>query len=70
MNFYSVRHMTRFEYAKPVGESLMEVRIHPRTDTNQRCFSFTPFGKSAVPRLLLSRPPGQQCPSFRYSRTA
>ena len=41
MNFYSIRHMTRFEYAKPVSESLMEVRIHPRTDTNQRCFSFS-----------------------------
>lgn len=41
MNFYSVRHMTRFEYEHPVSESLMEVRIHPRTDSNQRCFSFT-----------------------------
>jgi transglutaminase-like putative cysteine protease len=41
MNFYSIRHMTRFEYDHPVSESLMEVRIHPRTDTNQRCFSFT-----------------------------
>ncbi|HTV04413.1 MAG TPA: transglutaminase family protein [Acidobacteriaceae bacterium] len=41
MNFYSVRHMTRFEYEHPVSESLMEVRIHPRTDANQRCFSFT-----------------------------
>jgi transglutaminase-like putative cysteine protease len=41
MNFYSIRHMTRFEYDSSVAESLMEVRIHPRTDTNQRCFSFT-----------------------------
>jgi transglutaminase-like putative cysteine protease len=41
MNFYSIRHMTRFEYTKPVSESLMEVRMHPRTDANQRCFSFT-----------------------------
>jgi len=41
MNFYSIRHMTRFEYESPVSESLMEVRIHPRTDTNQRCFSFS-----------------------------
>ena len=41
MNFYSIRHMTRFEYEQPVSESLMEVRIHPRTDANQRCFSFS-----------------------------
>lgn len=41
MNFYSIRHMTRFEYGSPVSESLMEVRIHPRTDANQRCFSFS-----------------------------
>jgi transglutaminase-like putative cysteine protease len=41
MNFYSIRHMTRFEYETPVSESLMEVRIHPRTDSNQRCFSFS-----------------------------
>lgn len=41
MNFYSVRHMTCFQYEHPVSESLMEVRIHPRTDANQRCFSFS-----------------------------
>ena len=41
MNFYSIRHMTRFEYEHPISESLMEVRIHPRTDANQRCFTFS-----------------------------
>ncbi|WP_158749124.1 transglutaminase family protein [Acidobacterium sp. S8] len=41
MKFYSIRHMTRFEYDLPINESLMEVRIHPRTDTNQRCFTFS-----------------------------
>jgi len=41
MNFYSIRHMTRFEYEKPISESLMEVRMHPRTDANQRCFNFS-----------------------------
>src|SRR5487761_1406187 len=50
MNFYSVRHMTRFEYEQPVSESLMEVRIHPRTDSNQRCFSFS---LSVSPRCRL-----------------
>lgn len=33
--------MTRFEYEHPISESLMEVRIHPRTDANQRCFTFS-----------------------------
>ena len=40
MNFYSVRHLTRFRYARPVSESIMEVRMHPRSDTNQHCLSF------------------------------
>jgi transglutaminase-like putative cysteine protease len=51
MNFYSIRHMTCFEYEHYVSESLMEVRIHPRTDTNQRCFSFT---LSVSPRCRVS----------------
>lgn len=50
MNFYSIRHMTRFKYEEPVRESLMEVRIHPRTDANQRCFSFS---LSVSPRCRL-----------------
>jgi len=41
MNFYSVRHLTRFRYASPVSESIMEVRMHPRSDTNQHCLSFS-----------------------------
>jgi transglutaminase-like putative cysteine protease len=41
MNFYSIRHLTRFRYAKPVSESIMETRMHPRTDSNQHCLSFT-----------------------------
>jgi transglutaminase-like putative cysteine protease len=41
MNFYSIRHMTRFEYENPISESLMEVHMHPRTDANQRCFTFS-----------------------------
>ena len=38
--FYSIRHLTRFRYDSPVSESLMEVRMHPRTENNQRCLSF------------------------------
>ena len=41
MNFYSIRHLTRFRYAQPVSESIMEVRMHPRTDEVQHCLSFS-----------------------------
>jgi transglutaminase-like putative cysteine protease len=41
MNFYSIRHLTRFRYTKPVSESIMEVRMHPRSDSNQHCLSFS-----------------------------
>jgi transglutaminase-like putative cysteine protease len=39
--FYSIRHVTRFRYSGPVSESLMEVRMHPRSEFNQRSLSFT-----------------------------
>jgi transglutaminase-like putative cysteine protease len=38
--FYSVRHLTKFLYSKPVNQSVMEVRMHPRSDSNQRCLTF------------------------------
>ena len=38
--FYSIRHLTRFRYKTPVSESLMELRMHPRTEGAQRCLSF------------------------------
>jgi transglutaminase-like putative cysteine protease len=38
--FYSIRHLTQFRYDAPVSESLMEVRMHPRTDGAQRSLSF------------------------------
>jgi transglutaminase-like putative cysteine protease len=41
MRFYFVRHLTKFVYSRPVSESTMEVRMHPRSDSNQRCLSFT-----------------------------
>ncbi len=40
MKFYSVRHLTKFLYSTPVSESVMETRMHPRSDSNQRCLSF------------------------------
>jgi transglutaminase-like putative cysteine protease len=41
MDFYLIRHLTKFLYANQVSESLMEARMHPRSDNNQRCLSFS-----------------------------
>lgn len=41
MLFYSIRHLTKFVYTKAVSESVMEVRMHPRSDSNQRCLTFS-----------------------------
>lgn len=38
---YSVRHTTTFRYSPAVRESVMEVRLQPRSDGEQRCLSFT-----------------------------
>ena len=39
--FYSIRHLTKFLYKSPVSESIMETRMHPRSDANQRCLTFS-----------------------------
>jgi transglutaminase-like putative cysteine protease len=38
---YSVRHTTTFRYEPAVRESVMEVRMQPRSEANQRCLSFS-----------------------------
>jgi transglutaminase-like putative cysteine protease len=38
--YYSIRHVTRFSYETPVSESLMEVRMQPRSEGAQRCLRF------------------------------
>ena len=38
--FYAIRHFTRYRYSRPVWQSLMEVRMHPRSENTQRCFTF------------------------------
>lgn len=38
--FYSIRHLTKFLYKTPVSESIMETRMHPRSDAQQRCLTF------------------------------
>src|SRR6201996_98384 len=38
--YYSIRHLTKFLYKTAVSESIMETRMHPRSDANQRCLTF------------------------------
>lgn len=38
--YYTIEHRTSFRYSAPIRESVMEVRMQPRTEGNQRCLSF------------------------------
>ncbi len=38
--YYTVRHLTKFVYSNAVSESIMETRMHPRSDALQRCLNF------------------------------
>jgi transglutaminase-like putative cysteine protease len=38
--YYSIRHLTKFLYSNSVSESVMETRMYPRSDHNQRCLTF------------------------------
>ena len=38
--FYAIRHFTRYRYSCSVWQSMMEVRMHPRSEGSQRCFVF------------------------------
>lgn len=38
--YYTIRHVTRFRYNVPITESIMEVRIQPRSEGTQRCLDF------------------------------
>jgi transglutaminase-like putative cysteine protease len=40
MTHYAIRHVTSFTYTTPVSESLMEVRMQPRSEGSQRCLRF------------------------------
>jgi transglutaminase-like putative cysteine protease len=41
MKYYSIQHLTRFDYSRIVCESAMEIRMQPRGDGNQRCLTFS-----------------------------
>jgi transglutaminase-like putative cysteine protease len=38
--YYSIRHLTKFLYSNEISESVMETRMHPRSDNSQRCLMF------------------------------
>ncbi len=38
--YYNIRHITRFRYSTPISESIMEVRIQPRSEGNQHSLDF------------------------------
>jgi transglutaminase-like putative cysteine protease len=38
--YYTIRHTTRFRYSAPISESIMEVRIQPRSEDHQYCLDF------------------------------
>ncbi len=38
--YYRIHHVTRFRYNAPISESIMEVRIQPRSDGLQHCLDF------------------------------
>ncbi len=48
---YTVRHLTRFTYENPISESIMEVRMQPRTEALQRCLGFE---LSTTPRATVT----------------
>lgn len=50
--FYAIRHFTRYRYSRPVWQSVMEVRMHPRSEHMQRCFTFQ---LSVSPRARIFR---------------
>ena len=39
--YFSIRHLTKFLYSNAVSESMMETRMHPRSDTSQHCLTFS-----------------------------
>ncbi|HMD30920.1 MAG TPA: transglutaminase family protein, partial [Candidatus Acidoferrales bacterium] len=38
---YAVRHVTSYRYEPAIRESVMEVRMQPRSDARQRCLTFS-----------------------------
>jgi transglutaminase-like putative cysteine protease len=49
---YTVRHVTRFTYETAISESVMEARMQPRSDGQQRCLHFA-LSTTPASRVML-----------------
>ena len=49
---YTIRHVTQFTYDHAITESVMEVRMQPRSDGSQRCLRFG-LGTAPASRVLM-----------------
>jgi transglutaminase-like putative cysteine protease len=49
---YTIRHVTKFTYDRPIAESVMEARMQPRGDGAQRCLHFG-LSTSPASRVLM-----------------
>ncbi|MEM8534200.1 MAG: transglutaminase family protein [Chloroflexota bacterium] len=49
--YYSISHKTRYSYSAPISESVMEVRMQPRTEGPQRMLNFR---LTATPRTQIT----------------
>ncbi|MCA9912540.1 MAG: transglutaminase family protein, partial [Anaerolineae bacterium] len=36
----AVTHLTKYQYSEPITDSVMKVRMQPRSDDQQRCLRF------------------------------
>jgi len=71
---YTVRHVTRFAYESAITESVMEVRMQPRSDAMQRCVHFSLTSTPASRVMMYQDPDGNTVHHFnipgRLSRLA
>jgi transglutaminase-like putative cysteine protease len=71
---YTVRHVTRFTYESAITESVMEVRMQPRSDALQRCIHFALTTTPASRVMMYQDPDGNAVHHFnipaRHARMA
>ena len=58
---YIVRHTNRFTYSTPISESVMEVRMQPRSDVRQRCLGSSSRRSRARRCSRIRMRPGTWC---------
>ena len=58
--YYSIRHLTKFLYSNMVSESMMETRMHPRSDAHQHCLTFSLSVSPRLPETTMILTDGQR----------